>query len=261
MKRVLLLIGPVLSLLGSLGFFMFGHALVGVFAVLTFRTEDPSLPSALAELHWAVVSASALVVGLVMLSAAFVIRDSGRSISWIGRMMYVGAGLLLMIEAVFLIWSNMRARSSFVEIATSSVTPRFDSLREMIQSVDPIMTVGSALLGLSTLVLVVAGLVGFQANSSNEDVRRGSLSIVFAIVSILIGGTLLLLILLLRSSGNVLETLITDSSVTPHPSELAIDLTGILNKYLLVFGGLAMMGFLQVLNVFLVSSARSESKL
>ena len=176
-------------------------------------------------------------------------------------MMYVGAGLLLMIEAVFLIWSNMRARSSFVEIATSSVTPTIDSLREMIQSVDPIMTVGSALLGLSTLVLVVAGLVGFQANSSNEDVRRGSLSIVFAIVSILIGGTLLLLILLLRSSGNVLETLITDSSVTPHPSELAINLTGILNKSLLVFGGLAMMGFLQVLNVFLVSSARSESKL
>ncbi|MDE0864054.1 MAG: hypothetical protein OSA98_09720 [Rubripirellula sp.] len=261
MKRVLLFIGPLLSLLGSLGFFMFGNALVGVFEVLTFRMEDPSLPSTLAEFHWAVVSASALVMGLVILSAAFVIRDSGRSISWIGRMMYVGAGLLLMIGAVFLIWSTMHAKSSFVEIATSSVSPTIESVREMIQSVDPIMTVGSALLGLSTLVLVVAGLVGFQTNSSNEDVRRGSLSNVFAMVSILIGGILLLLILSLRLNGNEIETLITESSVIFKPADLGMILTGIVNKSLLVFGGLAMMGGVQVLNGLLVSSARTEPKL
>ena len=103
MNRLLLLIGPVLSLLGSLGFFMYGNALVNVFDVLTFHSGDEALSSAMADFHWAVVSVSALVIGLIMLCAAFVIRDSGQSITKVGRMMYVGAGLLLLIGTLFLI--------------------------------------------------------------------------------------------------------------------------------------------------------------
>ena len=257
MNRLLLLIGPVLSLLGSLGFFMYGNALVNVFDVLTFHSGDEALSSAMADFHWAVVSVSALVIGLIMLCAAFVIRDSGQSITKVGRMMYVGAGLLLLIGTLFLIWSNMSARSSFAEIATAPTTPTVDRLQEMIQSVEPLMAVGSVLLGLSTLIMLVAGLVGFQKDSTTDHAKRGTLGGAFAMVSVLVGGILLLLVIFIRENGIALETLLTPPSI-PQPSELGSRLTGILNKSLLIFLGLAMMGLLQGFHVLFVPSARSD---
>jgi hypothetical protein len=257
MKRLLLLLGPVVALFGSLGLVMFGNAIVGVFFdVLTFRIVDPPdpPPAALAELQWAVVSAMALVVGVVISCVATVMRDSRQTISTIGRLLYTGAGVSLIVGAMPLAWVVIGAKGSFRIIATSASSPTAESVQEMIQSAEPTMTIGYAMLVLSAVLLLVGGLAGFQASSSPTTGRRPTLSLVFAIGSVLVGVILLLLNISVWFNGSALETIITDASGGHKPSEWAAHLVGILNKSLFVFGGLGTLGLLQLLASIFVPS-------
>jgi hypothetical protein len=90
-------------------------------------------------------------------------------------------------------------------------------------------------------------LAGFQASSSQTAGRVAALSVVFAMGSVLVGVVLLLLIISVWFNGNALGMMITETSVTPKPVELAKHLAGILNKSLFLFGGLATLGLLQLL--------------
>jgi hypothetical protein len=220
-----------------------------VFDVLTFRIVDPPVPppAVLMELQWAVMSAMALVVGLVISCVATVMRDSGQTISMIGRMMYIGAGVSLIIGAVPLAWVIMGAKGSFRIIATSPTAPTAESIQDMIQSVEPTMTIGFAILVVAAVLLLVGGLAGFQASSSQTAGKRAPLAVVFAIGSVLVGVALLLLIGSVWLNGNALGMMITEVSVTPKPAELAAHLAGILNKSLFVFVGLGTLGLLQLL--------------
>ena len=168
MKRLLLLLGPVVALIGSLGLVMFGSALVGVFDVLTFRIVDPPdpPPAVLVDLQWAVMSAMALVGGLVISCVATVMRDSGQTISTIGRLLYTGAGVSLIVGAMPLAWVIMGAKGSFRIIATSPTAPTAESVQEMIQSVEPTMTIGFTMLVVPAVLLLVGGSPGFPASSS-----------------------------------------------------------------------------------------------
>ena len=250
MKRLLLWLGPVVALIGSLGLVMFGSALVGVFFdVLTFRIVDPPdpPPAVLVELQWAVMSAMTLVIGLVISCVATVMWDSGQTVSTIGRLLYTGAGMSLIVGAMPLAWVIMGAKGSFRIIATSPTGLTAESIQDMIQSVEPTMTIGFAILVVAAVLLLVGGLAGFQASSSQTAGKRAPLAVVFAIGSVLVGVVLLLLIGSVWLNGNALGMMITEVSVTPKPAELAAHLTAILNKSLFLFGGLATLGLLQLL--------------
>jgi hypothetical protein len=243
MKRLLLMFGPVVALIGTLGLVMLGSALVGVFDILTFHIVDPPdpPPAVLVELQWAVMSAMALVVGLVISCVATVMRGSGQTISTIGRLLYTGAGVSLIVGAMPLAWVIMGAKGSFRIIATSSTAPTAESIQDMIQSVEPTMTIGFAILVVAAVLLLVGGLAGFQASSSQTAGRVAALSVVFAMGSVLVGVVLLLLIISVWFNGNALGMMITETSVTPKPVELAKHLAGILNKSLFLFGGLQLL--------------------
>lgn len=263
MKRLALLLGPVLALIGAAGLFMFGSALVGVFDVLTVRSANPpqSVPQALAELPRAVLSLVAVVIGLVIASVALVVRDGRRTISVTGRMMYLAAGVLLLVAVVPLAWSVMGIKGSFRVIATSPTTATAAtaaSLRDMIQSVEPAMTIGYGLLGISATLLLVAGLFGFQTSSSQAQERQAGVCVVFAMGAALLGMFLLALLLTVRSNGNTLEAMLTDAAVTPKPAELAAHSASILNKALIVFGGLGTLGLLQMLTSRLLPSSAGD---
>ncbi len=260
MKRLLLLLGPVVALTGSLGLVMYGRAMIGVFEVLTVGSLGPApLPAALAELQWAMMSAMTLVIGLVISCVATVMRNSGRTISTIGRLLYTVAGVSLIIGAMPLAWAIMGAKDSFRILATAQSSPKFENLQEMILSAESAMTIGYAVFVLSAVLLIVAGSAGFQATPSQANDRQSPLSVNFAIGSVLVGGVLLLLMISVRFNGNALGMMITETSVTPNPSELAAHLTGILNKSLFVFGGLATLGLLQLLASIFAPSAGSDS--
>lgn len=260
MKRLALLLGPVLALIGAAGLFMFGSALVGVFDVLTVRSANPpqSVPQALAELPRAVLSLVAVVIGLVIASVALVVRDGRRTISVTGRMMYLAAGVLLLVAVVPLAWSVMGIKGSFRVIATSPTAATAASLRDMIQSVEPAMTIGYGLLGISATLLLVAGLFGFQTSSSQAQERQAGVCVVFAMGAALLGMFLLALLLTVRSNGNTLEAMLTDAAVTPKPAELAAHSASILNKALIVFGGLGTLGLLQMLTSRLLPSSAGD---
>jgi hypothetical protein len=260
MKRLLLLLGPVVALTGSLGLVMYGRAMIGVFEVLTVGSLGPApLPAALAELQWAMMSAMTLVTGLVISCVATVMRNSGHTISKIGRLLYTVAGVSLIIGAMPLAWAIMGAKDSFRILATAQTSPKFEMLQEMILSAESAMTIGYAVFVLSAVLLIVAGSTGFQATPSQANDRQSPLSVAFAIGSVLVGGVLLLLMMFVWFNGNALGMMITETSVTPTPAELAAHLTGILNKSLFVFGGLATLGLLQLLASIFAPSAGSDS--
>ena len=184
-------------------------------------------------------------------------RNSGHTISTIGRLLYTVAGVSLIIGAMPLAWGIMGAKASFRILATAQ--PKPESLQEMILSNESTMTIGYAVFVLSAVLLIVAGSAGFQATPSQVNDRQSPLSVVFGTGSVLVGGVLLLLIISVRFNGNALGMMITETSVTPQPAELAAHLAGILNKSLFVFGGLATLGLLQLLASIFAPSAGSDS--
>ena len=110
MKRLLRLLGPVVALTGSLGLVMYGRAMIGVFEVLMVGSLGPApLPAALEELEWVTMSARHGVGGLVISCVATVMRDSGRAVSSIGRLLYTVAGVSLVMGAMPLAWAIIRA--------------------------------------------------------------------------------------------------------------------------------------------------------
>ena len=260
MKRLLRLLGPVVALTGSLGLVMYGRAMIGVFEVLMVGSLGPApLPAALAELQWAMMSAMTLVIGLVISCVATVMRDSGQTISTIGRLLYTVAGVSLIIGAMPLAWGIMVAKVSFRIIATAPTTPKPESIQEMILSAEPAMTIGCAVFVLSAVLLIVAGSAGFQATPSQVNDRQSPLSVVFGTGSVLVGGVLLLLLMFVWSNGNALETMFREASVGVKPADVAQHLSSILNKSLFVFGGVATLGLLQLLASIFAPSAGLDS--
>ena len=92
MKRLLLVLGSVLSIAGASGLVVFGSAIVGVFdGVMGHRTVDPLDPllASLAELGWVAMSGITLAIGLVISCVATVMRDSQKTISLAGKNLQV----------------------------------------------------------------------------------------------------------------------------------------------------------------------------
>lgn len=262
MKRLVLLLGPVIAIVGSLGLVMFGSAFVGVFfAVLTFRIVDPPqpLPAALAELQWAVMSAMAIVVGVAVSCVAMVKRNNRQTISTTGRLLYAAAGVSLIGGTIPLAWGIMDANQSFRNIARSASSPTAESVQEMIHSVEPAMTIGFAMLVLSAVLLLAASLVEFQVKTSPANGTRAPLNNVVAIGSVLVSVILFPLLISVGLNGIALETILTETSMTPNPAELAAHLAGILNKSLLVFAGLGTLGLLQLLAAIYLPLARPDA--
>ncbi len=69
MKRLLLVLGSVLSIAGALGLAVFGSAIVGVFdGVMAYRMAHPPDPllASLAELGWVAMSGIGLTCALLL---------------------------------------------------------------------------------------------------------------------------------------------------------------------------------------------------
>jgi len=198
MRRLSLSLGPVVAIIGSFGLVMFGSALVGVFLdVLNFRVVDPPAPppQTLTELQSAVVSALALVVGLVITCVAMVIRGSGQTISTMGRLFYSGAGVSLIVGAVALAWSIKSARQTFGIIASSASSPTIESVQGMMRSAEPQMTIGFGMFVLSAVMLLAAGLAGLQTRPSQASEPRTPISAIVTLASVSVSVILILLMI------------------------------------------------------------------
>ena len=141
MKRLLLAVGSLLSIAGSVGLIVFGGAMVGIFdGVLTYRLVNPPepLPASLGDLGWVAVSGVALAFGLVISCVATVIRDSQTTNSLTGKILQVVASSLLLIGAMPVLWGLLGAKRGFMIIATSAMTPKPEDVREMVEAAAPI---------------------------------------------------------------------------------------------------------------------------
>ena len=254
-KSRLHLLGPLAALIGSLGLVLFGSAPIGVYEVLTLSITETSLP-ALAELRWAVVSAMIMVVGVVISITSVVIQHSRQTLSMLGKILYTLAGVTLFVGAASLAMNILGVKNSFQVIANSSTFQAPESLSDMIQSAEPTMTFGYSLLGLSAAISLLAGLIGFRARFSQSNLPPAKLSVVFVTIPGMVSTLLILLIASVRLNGNSLEAIISDVSAIPKPAELAEHLMSILDKSVLIFSGLAMMGILQMLASICIPSKR-----
>lgn len=257
MKRLLHLLGPIVAIVGSVGLFITGGALVGVFEVFTHLVGAPP-PDTLAELPWAVMSVMAIVVGLAISCIATVLRDGRRTISMIGRLLYVGAGVVLIAATIPVVWVIIQLKHAFGIIAMSATAPTTEEIQELIQSAEPKMAIGAAILLVAAGLLTVAGLAGFQPRPPARSASRMAISLMLAAGSGVVGAISLLLLVSVWFHGASLETMITDPSASPKPTELAEHLQAILNGTLLAFGGLATQGVVQILAATAAPSATTE---
>jgi hypothetical protein len=181
MKRLLLVVGPVFSIAGAVGLIMFGRAIVCVLeGVLMYRFVTPPEPppSSLGDLEWVALSGTAFAFGLVMSCAATAMRDRQETTSLPGRILLVVAGMLLLIGAIPVMWGIVAAKTGFLVIATSSVMPKPDDLREMIEAAAPMFTVGCTILLIGSLLLLVTGYVGFRTKGPQTSDSTSILSTV-----------------------------------------------------------------------------------
>jgi hypothetical protein len=258
MKRLLRLLGPIVAVLGSLGLFMTGGALVGVFDVFTYRVAEPP-PATLEELPRAVMSAMAVVVGLVISCVATVLRDGRRTISTTGRLIHAGAGLFLIAATVPVVGVISQLKGSFRIISMSATAPTPEEIQELIQSAEPKVTIGAALLLVTAGLSAVAGLAGFPARASAPSGSRMAFRAMSAMGSVVVGAISLLLLISVWFHGHSLETMMADQAASPKPVELAEHLQAILNGTLLAFGGLATLGVLQILAAVAAPSPATQS--
>jgi hypothetical protein len=255
MKRTLLLLGPIIAVSGSLGLLVTGGTLVGVFDVLTHHVADPA-PASLAELPWAVMSTMGVVIGLAITCVATVLRDDGRTISTMGRLIAAAAGVFAVAAAVPVVWVIIGVKGAFSIIAMSSTAPTAEELQEMIQSARPGMMIGAALLLLAAALQAVGGAIGFQLRAPVRSGGRVAASVMSAIGSVLAGLFALLLLSSVWSHGTALESMIAGQSASPKPAELAEHLQAILNGTFLAFGMLATQGVLQIVTAIAVPSGK-----
>ena len=248
MKRLLLLLGPILSVAGALGLIVFGDAIVGVFeCVLTYGIVGPPqpVPISLGDLRWGAISGTAMTVGLVVSCVATAMRDSQSAMSLAGRIFQVVAGFLLLVGTVPVLWGIVIAKRGFIMIATSATTPKPDDVREMVQSATPMLTVGCGVLVVGVVVLLVVGQVGVRTKTPQTSDALSILSTLAAIGSSVLAVVSSFLFVGLWFHENALEAFLTSSGATPKPSELAQHLTGVLNKSLLAFIAVGCQGVLQ----------------
>lgn len=261
MKRLLLVVGPLLSIAGAVGLIMFGHAIANVFeGVLTHRIVNPPEPppSSLGELGWVALSGMALAFGLAISCAATAMRDRQESISPTGRILLVVAGVLLLIGTIPVLWGILVTKNGFMVIATSSVAPKPDDIREMIAAASPMITLGCTILLIGSVVLLVTGQIGFRTKALQTSDTTSMLSNLAALGSLVSGVVLSLLLVGSWRHGIALEALLTEGGAV-KPSELAEHLAGVLDKSLLAFIAVGCQGVLQAVAAIFARASSSDA--
>ena len=263
MKRLLLVIGPILSISGASGLVVFGSAIVGVLdGVMTYRIVNPPAPppTSLVDLGWAAISGMALTIGLAISCGATVMRDSRNSVSLGGTILSVVAGVLLLVGAIPLLRGVMCAIRDFRTIAASATTPNPENVREMVQGASSTLTVGCAILFVGSVVLFVAGQIGVRTKPLPTSDTRSMFGVLVAIGSTVLGVVVSLLFVGIWLHGDTLLAFFADVvSSTPRPSNLAQHLSGVLNKSLVAFMGIGCQGVVQIAATISAPSSSSET--
>lgn len=259
MKRLLLLLGSAIALIGSLGLVLFGSAIVGVFKLIALPAFDGQSADPAASLRPAAFSGIALAIGLVISCCATVMGDSKQTISRLGKVLCLVAGGLLFVGTVPSLWAIRGAWQSFRVLATSAeATLDSEIVAEMIGSTAPAIAIGCGIFAVAAVVLLVAGLVGFQAKSAEGTGTNRLLGFLILTGSVLLAIIVSLLLIRIWVHGSRLELLISETSgwtsypplsavLNPDPQIMGENLSGVLLKSFLVFVGLALLGIMQVL--------------
>jgi hypothetical protein len=258
MKRVALLLGAIIAIIGSLGLVFNGTAIVQVpFDALSYRMVDPPLPppSSLGDLSMAISSAIALVVGLMIACVATAIGCSDQSATS-SKKLQIAAGVSLMVAALPLVFGIMTLSNGFHDIASSVAAPTKQRFQDLVQSAGSTMTVGFYILVLSVLLLVAAGLMLKTGPKKGSSQQLGAF---VAVASILVSFAVVILLVYLRLNCSALETLLTQSNVTPKPSDIAANLQSTLSMAMLVFISLMGAGLLQLLAALFQPTGEASS--
>lgn len=259
MRRILLLIGPAIAIIGSVGLVLFGRATVGVFDLLIMRYDDPQ-PAALADLQLLALSGIALTIGLVITCCATVMRDSKQTISTVGRALYIVAGGLLVVGTVPTLWAIVGVNQGFHVIATASSTPKLEEVEDMIQSTAPAIAIGSGIFAVAAVVLFLASLIGFKAATPAQVTdKRRVLSFLAVTGSAFFGIIVSVQLIVIWFQTSALAVLLTERLERPiSAADIGVYLSGVITKSLLVFIGLAWLGIMQVLTAICAPSSGTD---
>lgn len=262
--RWMLLLGGVILLLASLGLCVLAGATVRSCEILGWRIGEPP-PESLDQLNYVAALAGLLALGWIMACAGISSPGPGDTVTFVGRMMYAAAGLLTMVAALLLAVGMVLMQRTFMIIATSASTPKFDMVEQAMSHCGWYPVVGFGLIALSALCVAFAGFAGVKKTEiQNEQVptpvrsmMRTGLTTFF---TVLFAALFALLFILVSRHGAALESWAFDVETVPKASELAGHLKGILDKSLAAYVILLLLGVVQVVAAALAPANTGSQK-
>jgi hypothetical protein len=254
----MLLLGGVILLGASLGLSVFAGATVRSFEILGWRIGEPP-PGSLDQLDYVAGLAGLFALGWIVAGAGISSPGPGNTITPVGRVLYAAAGLLTIVCATLLAIGIVTMERTFMILATSESTPKYDVVERAISHCSWHPFVAFGLLALAALCVAFAGPAGLRKASTHIDqspttVRSMIMIGVTAFFAVLFAA----LFILVSRHGAALESLATDNM--PKPSELAGHLQGILNNSLGAYLILLLLGILQIVAAVLAPATSGNRK-
>jgi len=234
------LIGLVVSLIGSLGLAMYGAAVAGSLDVLLISDESRH-SAGLTALPAAVFSIMALVVGLVI--ARVVAIRLGSIPPAGGHLLAAAAGLLLVAGGGLCGWSVAWAQRGLMLIGESVTAPKPEEVDLVIRYAEPFRAAGAAVVVLSALLSLVAGLLQCRTQPFSAFSAGNAMSGLMRWASIGAAVIIVCLAAWTWHHGSALQGLLAED-MPPKPVALFVHLQGILKMSLLVFAGFGVLGLL-----------------
>ena len=241
MKRTLLVVGPLITVIGMVGLQFFGAAIVEV--VTKSLTIEPGGTIEAVGIKWqrAAYAGMLLVMGCAATSCALVMRSRECGLINRGKTLFLISGILALVGTVIAAASVNSARQSLLVIAHANVSPRPEEVQAGIGPLVPRLNVALGILGTASLLSLFGGLGGLGQHSTGTPPQS-------SILGKLVCGCSLLLLLLaafgLVVRGSDIPRMLTNNP-PPKPGEIGNALLFSLQTWIGLFAGLGVLGVLQ----------------
>ncbi|MEK6247612.1 MAG: hypothetical protein N2C12_05485 [Planctomycetales bacterium] len=247
MNRLFYLIGAAGVVAATLLFYEFGGAIVRVFQVLGYKTNQP-LPIALEQTRSVALAAVLLSSGILV--ACFGVMWSGKHrLNKFGRVTHPFAGIVIITAALIAGWAMFHSQKTLYELATLDSNPSTQDVQGVIAPHLTFIDIAFKVLIAAGVLMAITALVGFSKGTTVKTHFAAWLATVGAMLPCALAFAVLMV--LDYNHAMELTELLTNTEINVNSQELAEIMAGTVSKLIAAFLILACLGSVQILAAFL----------
>ncbi|MCA8994809.1 MAG: hypothetical protein KDA88_22720 [Planctomycetaceae bacterium] len=166
MRNALAILLAAIAVAGSLGMFLYGHAIAGVFETLALRARPAEVPSSLVNLRLASSAFAAFFIGTL---GSFGLRLLGGTLKSQHRWPGIAIGVLMAIGGGILVTRVFVVMRSFQVIANSTTTPKAEEIEFVFSSLQPQFGVGYGVLMATSMAVFTLAVLELRASGARHS--------------------------------------------------------------------------------------------